>query len=310
MPFLSRMGWVGVLVLAGGCASAQTAHMEVLYGKPYVDVLVNGQGPFRFVVDTGTGADAIVTPALAERLALPAVGKARLMDPSRQGDQRAPMVALERLQVAGVEFAQVAAVNHALPGEDDNCMGLLGFTLFREYLLTLDYANQKLTLERGALEPDGGQSVLPFRMPDGVPIVVLTVAGEQMEAQLDSGGMGLTLPETVAVRLKFVSDPVLFSNAESVATRFQLKVGRLGGDVLLGRYVFERPVVEVHPAFPLVNLGAEPMGQFAVTFDQARLLVRLEAKQTRLRLDELPSRLRLLLAPPVKPEEPKLVPVG
>lgn len=310
MPFLSRMRWVLVLALAVGSAAAQTTQMEILYGKPYVDVQVNGQGPFRFVVDTGTGADAIVTPALVDRLALHTVGKTRLTDPSKQGEQRAPMVELERLQVAGVDFAQVAAVNHKLPGEDDTCMGLLGFTLFRQYLLTLDYPNHMMMLEHGALEPDGEQSVLPFRMPDGVPIVALTVGGEPMEAQLDSGGMGLTLPETVALRQKFVTDPVLFSNGESVATRFQLKVGRLSGEVLLGRYVFERPVVEVHPAFPLANLGAEPMGQFAVTFDQARMLVRLDARQTRLRLDELPSRLRLLLAPPERPDEQKLVPVG
>ena len=33
-------------------------NMEELYGKPYVMVTINGRGPFRFVIDTGTGADA------------------------------------------------------------------------------------------------------------------------------------------------------------------------------------------------------------------------------------------------------------
>lgn len=313
MPFLSRMRWVCALagaVCAYGQSAVHTAHMEVLYGKPYVDVLVNGKGPFRFVVDTGTGADAIVTPALVDQLGLREVGRARLTDPSKQADQRSPMVEMERLQVAGADFAQVAAVNHTLPGEDDACMGLLGFTLFREYLLTLDYAHHTLILKRGELKPDGERSVLPFLMPDGVPLVALTVAGERMEAQLDSGGMGLTVPETVARRLKFAAGPVPFSNAESVATRFELKVGRLSGDVLLGRYVFERPVVEVHPAFPMVNLGAEPMDQFTVTFDQARQLVRLDARKTRLHLDVLPARLRLQLAPPEKPPDPRQAPVG
>ena len=51
------------LGLAGCCALAQSdstptlhqAPMVERYGKPYVMVTVNGKGPFRFVIDTGTG---------------------------------------------------------------------------------------------------------------------------------------------------------------------------------------------------------------------------------------------------------------
>jgi hypothetical protein len=49
--------------------------MEVLHGKPYVMVKVNGHGPFRFILDTGTGGDAFVTPELASLLDLPEAGR-------------------------------------------------------------------------------------------------------------------------------------------------------------------------------------------------------------------------------------------
>ena len=35
-----------------------------------IEVLINGQGPFRFVVDTGAGR-SVLTPAIVEKLALP-----------------------------------------------------------------------------------------------------------------------------------------------------------------------------------------------------------------------------------------------
>jgi predicted aspartyl protease len=285
-------------------------HMEVVHGKPYVMVRVNGRGPFRFVVDTGTGGQALISPALADQLQLPAIGQARLVDPSGQGEQRVQILYVQTLNLAGVEFADVKAIRHALAGEDDTCMGLLGFTLFRDYLLTLDYPNHSLALTQGALTADGEQSVLPFRMPDGVPIAPLKIGSETFDAQLDSGGVGLTLPEQLASQFKFATTPVVYANGESLSTRFQLKAGRLGTDVHVGRYRFARPVVEIHPAFPLVNLGACPMQNFAVTFDQKNLLVRFDSAREVLHLDSMPTTMRMQNAPPPRPPDLALVPVG
>ena len=69
-----------------------------MYGKPYVMVTINGRGPFRFIIDTGTGADALVTPALAEQLGLPTVGHANLNDPSGQGGKKVPIVQMDSLE--------------------------------------------------------------------------------------------------------------------------------------------------------------------------------------------------------------------
>src|SRR5579871_6750358 len=62
--------------------SPYSAPLELIHDKPYVAVMVNGRGPYRFLVDTGTGTEALVSPELANELALPVVGHARLTDPS------------------------------------------------------------------------------------------------------------------------------------------------------------------------------------------------------------------------------------
>jgi hypothetical protein len=304
-----------LLVLMGAAAAwAQSVEhsgpMEDRYGKPYVMVTIDGRGPFRFVIDTGTGADALVTPALAEQLGLPTVGHALLSDPSGKGAKKAPIVLMESLQVAGVEFANVKAVEHTFFAEAGTCEGLLGFTLFRDYLLTLDFPNRRVTLATGALTPDGGKNVLPIRMPEGVPIASLKVDGLQpVEAQLDSGGGGLVLPEALAEQLKYDVPPVAFASGQSVCTSFKIKAAKLASDVKLGRYTFTHPVVEIHPAFPLVNFGSPPMQNFAITFDQKNLLVRFEASQKRFTLEAPPSPPHLTNALSHQPP-PGLVPVG
>lgn len=287
------------------------APMVERFGKPYVMVTINGKGPFRFVIDTGTGGDAFVTPELAAELGLPTIGQATLSDPSGMGGKKTPVVFIQSLELAGVQFPGIRALSYPFSAEAGTCQGLLGFTLFRDYLLTLDFPNRIISLDSGALIPDGAKSVLPFRMQDGVPITTLKVDGlEPVEAQLDSGGGGLVLPEKIAVKLKYDIAPVVFASGRSVSTQFQMKAGRLASDVKIGRYTFTHPVVEIHPAFPLVNFGSPPMQIFAITFDQKNLLVRFASNQRRFSLNAPPAPTRLTNAPVYDPPPRGLVPVG
>jgi hypothetical protein len=290
--------------------SLLTTPLELTHGKPFVSVMVNGKGPFRFVIDTGTGASAFVTAELADVLHLPVTGQVHLSDPSKQGGQRVPVVKIRSLEVAGVVFTDVSAARHALSTVDGNCDGLLGFQLFRDYLLTLDYPNRRMTLAYGALAQDGGLSVLPFRMPDGIPIVPLRVGALQIDAQIDSGGTGLSLPEWLVSRLKFDSNPETFGSGQSLSTRFELKSARLAADVQLGSYTFARPFVEINPAFPLANFGSSAMQDFAFTFDQREALVRFESRSQILHLAATPTAVQLERAPQYKPSDISLVPVG
>jgi hypothetical protein len=256
-----------------------TAHLELIHGKPVVLVMVNGQGPFRFVLDTGTGAEAFVTPQLAERLHLLLAGHARVGDPGSQEGQRVPVHLLQSLQIAGadVEFNLVTAVEHSLGPFDSSCQGLLGFPLFRDYLLTLDYPNQRLTLARGALAPDGERLVLPFRAPVGVPTIPLRIGSLPVDAQIDSGGGGLSLPAPFASRLKFATHPAVSGRGQSLSARFPFDTAQLATDVHVGVYTFKHPWVEIHAGFPLANFGSVPMQNFALTFDQKSSLVRFDS---------------------------------
>ena len=291
-------------------ADEHSAHLDISHGKPFVMVTVNGQGPFRFVIDTGTGGDAIVSPELAAQLAFPQTGHLHLTDPSGKGSQTVPTVLINSLQIAGVEFAGVKAAVHSLSDADGPCQGLLGFTLFRDYLLTLDYPNRRMKISSGELAPDNEQSVLPFRMPDGIPIVSLAIGATRIDALIDSGGTGLSLPEGFASQLQFLSDPVAFSDSHSISTRFQVRAATLAADIHLGAYTFERPFVELNPAFPLANFGGCPMENFTLTFDQKHSLVRFAGTRPVMHLSPAPAPMKLTNAVQDKLPDLNLVPVG
>ena len=309
--------WAGSFLASGQNTSqpspskvAFVTPIELIHDKPYVEVLVNDRGPYRFLIDTGTGTQALVSPELVQELGIPTVGHARLTDPSGLGEQRSNVVWVESIKIGAVEFQEVQAIEHRLYREEQNCKGVLGFALFEDYLLTLDYPGRKMTLSAGILPEHAPGSILPLRLKDGVPIATLQINGVTVDAQIDSGGNGLSLPDAIAGQMKFQTTPVEYGTAESLATRFSLRAARLQPDVRLGPYVFRNAFVEINSAFPLVNIGSTPLKNFVITFDQQEGVMQVYSKQRVMSLEASPMLLEMQNAPRHQASDAKLVPIG
>ena len=86
-----------------------------------VPVMVNGQGPFQFVVDTGADR-TVVSEDLADRLGLPKAGTAKLHAMGGSADVR--LVKIDTVQVSNNTARKVHAA--ALPKRNVGADGLLG----------------------------------------------------------------------------------------------------------------------------------------------------------------------------------------
>src|SRR5215510_11080064 len=107
--------------------------------EPAVEVMVNGQGPFLFAIDTGATDDARVDSSLITRLGISVSGTTTHSDGSNK-KAKLGIARLDSLSIGGMEFRNVKAATrdynrHGLPHID----GILAFDLFHDYLLTLDY---------------------------------------------------------------------------------------------------------------------------------------------------------------------------
>jgi predicted aspartyl protease len=116
-------------------------------GLVAVPVKVNGKGPFRFVVDTGSTA-AIVSTTLARRLDLRSVGTNAL---GAGGRFTARATVADTMQVAGtarrdvlIGITDLTPLSNAARERID---GLLGYTFLKPYRMTIDYPKHRLCLE-------------------------------------------------------------------------------------------------------------------------------------------------------------------
>jgi len=296
-----------VLAIAAGPVVTQNstvavAPMQMRGLMPVIEVKLNGQGPFAFMIDTGSGLQADIDTSVAERLGLQANGTVINGDPSGENDREVATATIDSIVIAGqeststaraaedtrgrriseapvVEFRNVIAVvrPQRITKDYPDVDGILGFALFSDYLLTLDYRAMQVRLARGALPPANGADILDFEIENRVPVIQLAIGKICVPAHIDSGNFvaGFILPEEIVEQLQLLSPPVTVGLARSVSNQIELKQAQLRDTIRLGRFEFPQPTIRF-PALSDTNVGFNVLRDFALTFDQKNKRVKFE----------------------------------
>lgn len=232
-------------------------------------------GPYRFLVDTGSSV-TLVSPALARRY--PGRGGAPVGAPplrvrGAEGSVvELPRGSLRRLDLGGARFEDVdvllydcAALSAHLGVQID---GVLGFPLFRETLLTLDYPGSRVLLRPVTSELPWPGSVVSVDDARKTPLIKVRLGGRSLVALIDSGSdAGFSL-NPVGMEPLYAFGPRPGAVVGTIAGDRQQRVARLAESFGVGDYDFERPVVDLTDE--LSAMGGGVLRHFAVTFDQAR----------------------------------------
>ena len=246
--------------------------------RPVVEVILDGKGPFPFILDTGA-AGTVLDRGLAEELELPVVGEQHLGSPAGREPMIVPVVKIGVLDVGGAVARELDAPTMDLPSllrAPGAPRGVLSARIFADGLLTLDYPGERILIERGGLAPADGAEIFQYGEGDHLPTLTITVAGNPIEAHLDSGSpSSVTLPGAWMEKLPLKAAPVEKGKARLVDAEISLHVATLDGSVTVGRFVLEDPELTFGDRFPVGNLGYEFLRRFEVTLDVENRRVRL-----------------------------------
>jgi len=146
--FLRMALFIGLHTCTIGLVCAHTSiPLRVINGSILVaPVLINGQGPFDFVVDTGTNT-TLIDPAFAETLALQPIGKKPLA--TLTGFTVVPRYSLRSLTLGDSQIDSVEALGQslvALRKIDPRIQGIIGFNLLQRFSFRIDNAHLLLDL--------------------------------------------------------------------------------------------------------------------------------------------------------------------
>jgi predicted aspartyl protease len=152
-----------------------------------VKVLVNGQGPFDFIVDTGAD-HTVLSTELAARLGLPP-GR-QVMVHASSGAQLEPTVLLTTLTVGARQVSGVEAA--ILPRAGIGAAGMLGVDSVRDQAMIMDFRTHTLTVRPIApdlIDPQAievgarnryGQLILLDAYVNDLPVYVILDSGAEV----------------------------------------------------------------------------------------------------------------------------------
>jgi Aspartyl protease len=272
---------ITILVFSFPIAAQRSVVVDVpmsFYGnRPAIEIMVNGKGPFLFLIDTGAQGMARADTSLVQRLELRTVGQTTSSDASAKTQATLNEVRLETVSIGNLQFRDVTAYsrNYNTASYLAHIDGILGFDLFSDYLLTLDYPNKRVRIERGELSKPDGVQILNLETIDGNQYVEIGIGALKTKAMIDSGNIrAVDFPASFVKKLPLASYPKLIGKGGSVSGEFELKEVRLQDTLSIGRYLFPEPTITFTDVQEEINIGSAMLREFAITFDQKNHRVR------------------------------------
>lgn len=242
--------------IAGG-KSSTVLPFELFDNRQLIQVKVNGQGPFTFVLDTGAGN--LITPEVAEKLGL------KLSREFQTGGVGEKSVTGWRTKVAKVEVGELRATNQdfvVLSLSDiqkaigfEKFDGLLGRELFNSLTTKIDFEKMQFTFTKpDKFDYKGNGEIISFEFLGHIPQIEGEIDGIRGKMVIDTGDRSsLTLYVPFYEKHKFLDKYPDHKKALSgwgIGGSVPAQLIRLGG-IQVGNIV----VSDVVTRLPLVKSG-------------------------------------------------------
>jgi hypothetical protein len=157
-------------------------------------------------------------------------------------------------------------------------VGVLGFGLFKQGVLTLDYPAARARYGSDPLVAAEGRTLLALDRSDRIPAVTLSLGGHAIRTDIDSGSSirGLVVSKELADTLNFVAPPTAAGRARTVEREIEIFHGIARDPLMLGSIRFDTPSISYPALRPHANLGSDLLSELIVSFDQVRSVVGFE----------------------------------
>lgn len=254
------------LVMAARDDAVLSVPFRVVDGRIYVDVRVDGKGPFTFAVDTGASGMGRADASLVSKLNLPVTGTAETSD--AVATARVETVQLASVELGGLVRRDLQVMTRDYSGRmspEAAFAGILGREFFADGLLVIDYPAQRLTFTRGAGLTRGEPGVLAYTRAFRVPV---TIGAVTTEGNLDTGAnVSFVLPQSLFER---VGGGPITAAGDGKLTNTMVKTGSatLHGPFRIGAVSLSDMTVRVSDKYPELLVGAHALRQFALLVDQ------------------------------------------
>lgn len=239
----------------------ETIEAEQLRSRLFVDVKVNGKGPYRFLVDSGADR-SVIGAALAERLKLPV--EANVMVRGMAGSALTGTVLIETLTIGSSVIDTIVAP--AIPERFIGAQGIIGIDALADQRILMDFDAKSVIVQdsrRPAPAREAGEIVVTAQRRKGQLILTQTsVDGDRTYAVIDTGSE-LTLGNTAllkrTVRTRRAGNLQVVTLVSVTGESFTARIATIP-ELRIGGIILHNVVVAFTdaPPFDLFGLSKQP----------------------------------------------------
>lgn len=221
-----------------------------------------------FLVDTGSSV-TLISPALVRP---PPHGPIVRVAGAFGSSTELPLASLRRLQLGDVLFEHLPVLVYDCGPLSAHLGvridGVLGFPLFREAVLTLDYPGSRILLQPARNAPLIPGTAVGFDDTHKTPLIPVRLGDRTFAALIDSGSDTAFSLNPIGLEPEFLHGPRIGATIGTITGDRLQRIGRLAGTLMIGEQRFEQPIVDLTDE--LSSIGGDALRHFAVSFDQER----------------------------------------
>jgi len=240
-------------------APSVTFPFELISNHIHASVMLNGQGPYYFIFDTG-GVN-VVTPELAHALGIKIEGESEVRG-AGEATMTAGLAHVDEINVGGAtvkdQLFTAFELDALYPSNGTHMQGMVGYEVFRRFVTRIDYGARTITLiDPKAFNPADAGTPLKIAFNGNAATVAGSYDGIPAKWQIDTGSrsaLTLNAPFVAANHIGNGAKSVDAVDGWGVGGPSRARVMR-GGDLRLG--------TAISIAHPVTGMGTDKAGAFA-----------------------------------------------
>lgn len=270
-------------IWALGCRfQSEPTPVQLINGLPYVEVMINGKGPFLLGFDTGFGAELELDADLAKELNIAVTGTTQIGDGSGINEVTLDTGTVNSIQIGSHSAVNCTAILRSnarknVPGME-NVKGILGMRLFPAHKVTIDYPKRLFWAEKGDLPKANNKDILDYEeVGGGIPQIKIKVGSFSLNALIDSRSMSgeFKIPQEIVGKLSFITTPKLIGKGRTVSNTIEINEVKIKEDISIGALIFNEPTITYPSLNENVLIGSRLLQKFTITIDSKNKRIQL-----------------------------------
>lgn len=245
--------WICMMGMTAHAVSPKPTPLHIDYDLIFVDVLLNGKGPYRLLLDTGSQATYLSDNTLQSLSLKPRSSDTTLIETANDtAPKHGQQYVVETLSIGAHNLSAIPI--RQLDALDQNSGlfktlkvdGLLGMNALQSFVVTLDIAKKHLFLQTGTSETPSSKAI-PFSQNKQLPIIAVTLkqGGEQTVTDflIDTGYTG-AFKMPFCIKADNQPQEQTPTNITDVFQQSAASVkGVFKGEIQIGDFIIESPQV-------------------------------------------------------------------